>query len=161
MEFIIINIKTLEVMTGADGLPYTYSERDEAVETLEALARIHEFAEFRLMTWSEFNRSLERRSVSFEGRSDRLAHLESVITQYLEEGIEGNTELDEFIEQTQALAEAVGFEFVTEEELSITVHFTAKVKRGYEPKVEDFDISLDTYEGEIKDINVTGQEFAY
>lgn len=92
-----------------------------------------------------------------ENARKRIAALEDAITTFLEEGIAGSLDPDEFMAETEALAEAVGFEFTEQRTFTIEVVFTANVKRGYTVEANDFDVDIASNVDEIEDIELESQ----
>lgn len=141
---------------GTDGYDEALSHRDTLGPEFEVVTT-HEFNE-RLAKQRGKIDSLVKEVESLEAdrweRIKQTANLREVIETYLNAGAEGNTELEEFIEQTEALAEAIGYEFTEEREFTARVTFTAKVKRS-QAYFDSNDFGIEV-ESETDEAEVTG-----
>jgi hypothetical protein len=130
--------------------------RTDAVTMLEAagngeteLAR--NLRNARVITLSRFILDSHTVKQSRNAAIDRQGELSHAIETYLKDGIEGTTDPEGFMRETEALAEAIGFEFTEEREFTMKVTFTAKVKRS-QTYFDSSDFSVEV-ESETDDID--------
>ncbi len=124
------------------------ADLDAAGNGATELARDIRNASVRTLSWFILQHS--NLKTSLHSAIDRQGELAEAIEEYLKEGIEGNTELDEFIEQTQALAEVIGFEFTEEKTYTIAVTVSVKQKRGASLSTYDFEVAVESQTDEVE-----------
>ncbi len=110
----------------------------------------------RVMTLAAYLVMVADMVTDLKSNRKRTEFLESTIETFLEEGVEGALDPDDFIHDHKALAEAIGFEYEEEKTYTIAVTVTAKHRRGYFINTYDFSVGVesDTSEVEVIDFDI-------
>ncbi len=136
-------------LPGEPGVAF-FSDRSSAHTAMGAREDFH------AMTLGAFFALSAGMATDIMSNRKRTEFLESTIETFLEEGVEGALDPDDFIHDHKALAEAIGFEYEEEKTYTIAVTVTAKHRRGYFINTYDFSVGVesDTSEVEVIDFDI-------
>lgn len=162
MSYLVINRETLAIHHFGGGLTEAgiveTAGRDGAESLAEAEAILDSTpnpAEFEIVSSWEYNNRLgnltnlkqayERLVSAHNNSKSEAERLRRVIEAYLTEGVEGSLDPEDFMRETEALAEAIGYDWMTETELTVTATVTVKHRRNAEGALdESFSIYAET-----------------
>ncbi len=173
MAYMIINRETLAIFHFGGGQTEAGIIETAGRDGTESLAEAEAVldttpnpAEFEVVTSWEYNNRLgnltnlkqayENLVTANNNNRAEASRLREVIETYLKDGIEGTTDPEGFMRETEALAEAIDFEFTEEREFTMKVTFTAKVKRSQTYfDSGDFSVAVESETSEAEVIDVT------
>jgi hypothetical protein len=111
---------------------------------------------YEVMTLSQAINAMRARLVqNEEDANNQYGRLIRTVTTFLEEGVEGALDPDDFIEEHRALSEAVGFDYIEEKTFILEVQVSTKVKRGYgDVTWSTFDVSVDSVDSDVEVLDI-------
>jgi len=132
---------------------YSVGGEVQVFDTLESADTFPNIG-YKAMPLSEAITSMRVRLVELEGDATyKFNSLKHHVETYLKDGIEGALDPDEFMAETEALAEAVGFEFTEEKTYIVEVAVMVKQKRGAD--IDSYAFTAEMYVND-DDVEITG-----
>lgn len=109
--------------------------------------------DFHAMTLGAFFALSAGMATDLTSTSKQFNTLRNTVTTFLEDGVSGSLDPDEFMAETEALAEAVGFEFTEEKTYIVEVAVMVKQKRGAD--ISAYAFTAEMYVND-DDVEITG-----
>lgn len=133
------------------------SDLTEAINGAEALTSLHE-RKFRHVTLEQYVEFTASQTLGLRNAQQSIKHLTDAITEHLD-AVKGAMDVEEFIEEHQDLADAIGYEFEEETTFRITLEVVVKHQMGKTDLDDALDIEVKEFSGYgdsgIIDIDVT------
>lgn len=135
----------------------TLEEAEQAKQTLDSLNGF-EYSLYTIETLEHYGLEAQKQLLQFKAEEARCAVLEEAITKHLD-AVKGAMDVEEFIEEHQDLADAIGYEFEEETTFRITLEVVVKHQMGKTDLDDALDIEVKEFNGYgdsgIIDIDVT------
>ena len=123
----------------------TLEEAEQAKQTLDSLNGF-EYSIYTIATLEEYGKAGQIHFTTSNRLATDLADLRDAVTKHLD-AVEGAIDTDEFIAEHEELAEAIGYEFITETAYTITVDVVVKHKPGKTGLDDCLDVQVKEFNG--------------